>query len=86
MHRATFMGLSPAAKGCYAWREGTDWSRRVAFRHRKAQRPFLSAGKGGLQSGQMLTSRNATKPVRRARNGHPALGDSSNAPGFKAAL
>ena len=52
----------------------------------KSQRPFLSVGKGGLQSGQMLTSRNATKPIRLARNGHPALGDSPNAPGFDFSL
>ena len=60
--------------------EGTGCSRRGAFWHRKAQRPFLSVGKGGLESGHGVASRCATKPIRRAWNGHPGLRGSANAP------
>ncbi len=39
------------------------------------------SGKGGLKGDRQI-SRTATKPIRRARNGHPGLCERGNAPSF----
>ena len=72
-------GDKPSGEGVLRL-EGTGWSRRGAFRHCKAQRPFLSAGKGGLESDQAACAgqslRDQAEQARlSAWNGHPGLGN-----------
>ena len=68
--RAGSLGISPAAKGDSSWR-GRGWSRTGAFRHSWVGCPLMSFRPRVTRRVIHRISRTATKPVRRACNGHP---------------